>query len=379
MKKPLITLFALLAAAPLAQAQTDAKSVKSEKAEIRVETIASGLQNPWGLTFLPDGRALVTERPGRLRIIGKDNKLSDPVAGVPEVAAVGQGGLLDVALSPDFAKDNLVFLSFAEPRGAAGSSTSVARGRLVEKDGKASLEDVKVIFRQEPARLGGFHFGSRLVFARDGNLFITTGERNLKTPSQDLTNHIGKIIRVTPDGQVPPDNPFVKDKNARPEIWSWGHRNVQGAALHPETGKLWIIEHGARGGDEINVPEAGKNYGWPVISYGVDYSGAKIGEGTHKEGMEQPIHYWDPSIAPSGAMFYTGDAFPQWKGNLFTGGLALTLLSRLELNGEKVAKEERLLEASGDRIRDVRQAPDGSIWLLTDARNGKVLRLTPAK
>jgi glucose/arabinose dehydrogenase len=379
MKKPLITLFALLAAAPLAQAQTDAKSVKSEKAEIRVETIASGLQNPWGLTFLPDGRALVTERPGRLRIIGKDNKLSDPVAGVPEVAAVGQGGLLDVALSPDFAKDNLVFLSFAEPRGAAGSSTSVARGRLVEKDGKASLEDVKVIFRQEPARLGGFHFGSRLVFARDGNLFITTGERNLKTPSQDLTNHIGKIIRVTPDGQVPPDNPFVKDKNARPEIWSWGHRNVQGAALHPETGKLWIIEHGARGGDEINVPEAGKNYGWPVISYGVDYSGAKIGEGTHKAGMEQPIHYWDPSIAPSGAMFYTGDAFPQWKGNLFTGGLALTLLSRLELNGERVAKEERLLEASGDRIRDVRQAPDGSIWLLTDARNGKVLRLTPAK
>jgi glucose/arabinose dehydrogenase len=379
MKKPLITLFALLAAAPLAQAQTDAKSVKSEKAEIRVETIASGLQNPWGLTFLPDGRALVTERPGRLRIIGKDNKLSDPVAGVPEVAAVGQGGLLDVALSPDFAKDNLVFLSFAEPRGAAGSSTSVARGRLVEKDGKASLEDVKVIFRQEPARLGGFHFGSRLVFARDGNLFITTGERNLKTPSQDLTNHIGKIIRLTPDGQVPPDNPFVKDKNARPEIWSWGHRNVQGAALHPETGKLWIIEHGARGGDEINVPEAGKNYGWPVISYGVDYSGAKIGEGTHKAGMEQPIHYWDPSIAPSGAMFYTGDAFPQWKGNLFTGGLALTLLSRLELNGEKVAKEERLLEASGDRIRDVRQAPDGSIWLLTDARNGKVLRLTPAK
>jgi glucose/arabinose dehydrogenase len=379
MKKPLITLFALLAAAPLAQAQTDAKSVKSEKAEIRVETIASGLQNPWGLTFLPDGRALVTERPGRLRIIGKDNKLSDPVAGVPEVAAVGQGGLLDVALSPDFAKNNLVFLSFAEPRGAAGSSTSVARGRLVEKDGKATLEDVKVIFRQEPARLGGFHFGSRLVFARDGNLFITTGERNLKTPSQDLTNHIGKIIRVTPDGQVPADNPFAKDKNAKPEIWSWGHRNVQGAALHPETGKLWIIEHGARGGDEINVPEAGKNYGWPVISYGVDYSGAKIGEGTHKAGMEQPIHYWDPSIAPSGAMFYTGDAFPQWKGNLFTGGLALTLLSRLELNGEKVAKEERLLEASGDRIRDVRQAPDGSIWLLTDARNGKVLRLTPAK
>jgi glucose/arabinose dehydrogenase len=370
---------ALLVLAAPASAQTEPTVLKSEKTSIRVEVIASGLQNPWGLTFLPDGRALVTERPGRLRIIGKDNKLSDPVGGVPEVAAVGQGGLLDVALSPDFAKDNLVYVSFAEPRGASGSSTSVARGKLVEKDGKAALEDVKVIFRQEPARLGGFHFGSRLVFARDGNLFITTGERNLKTPSQDLSNHIGKIIRVTPDGGVPKDNPFVNDKNAKPEIWSYGHRNVQGAALHPQTGKLWTIEHGARGGDEINIPQAGKNYGWPVITYGVDYSGARIGEGTHKEGMEQPIFYWDPSIAPSGSMFYTGDLFPAWKGNLFTGGLALTLLSRLELDGEKIVKEERLLEEMGNRIRDVRQAPDGSIWLLVDARNGKVLRLTPVK
>ncbi|MBK8009666.1 MAG: PQQ-dependent sugar dehydrogenase [Rhizobiales bacterium] len=370
---------ALLVLAAPASAQTEPTVLKSEKTSIRVEVIASGLQNPWGLTFLPDGRALVTERPGRLRIIGKDNKLSDPVGGVPEVAAVGQGGLLDVALSPDFAKDNLVYVSFAEPRGASGSSTSVARGKLVEKDGKAALEDVKVIFRQEPARLGGFHFGSRLVFARDGNLFITTGERNLKTPSQDLSNHIGKIIRVTPDGGVPKDNPFVNDKNAKPEIWSYGHRNVQGAALHPQTGKLWTIEHGARGGDEINIPQAGKNYGWPVITYGVDYSGARIGEGTHKEGMEQPIFYWDPSIAPSGGMFYTGDLFPAWKGNLFTGGLALTLLSRLELDGEKIVKEERLLEEMGNRIRDVRQAPDGSIWLLVDARNGKVLRLTPVK
>ena len=370
---------ALLVLAAPASAQTEPTVLKSEKTSIRVEVIASGLQNPWGLTFLPDGRALVTERPGRLRIIGKDNKLSDPVGGVPEVAAVGQGGLLDVAISPDFAKDNLVYVSFAEPRGASGSSTSVARGKLVEKDGKAALEDVKVIFRQEPARLGGFHFGSRLVFARDGNLFITTGERNLKTPSQDLSNHIGKIIRVTPDGGVPKDNPFVNDKNAKPEIWSYGHRNVQGAALHPQTGKLWTIEHGARGGDEINIPQAGKNYGWPVITYGVDYSGARIGEGTHKEGMEQPIFYWDPSIAPSGSMFYTGDLFPAWKGNLFTGGLALTLLSRLELDGEKIVKEERLLEEMGNRIRDVRQAPDGSIWLLVDARNGKVLRLTPVK
>ncbi|MBX3522231.1 MAG: PQQ-dependent sugar dehydrogenase [Xanthobacteraceae bacterium] len=371
-------LLPLLFAVP-ASAQTEATVVKSEKAQISVEVIASGLQNPWGLAFLPDGRALVTERPGRLRIIGKDNKLSDPVAGVPEVAAVGQGGLLDVALSPNFVKDNLVFLSFAEPRGANGSSTSVARGKFVEKDGKASLEDVKVIFRQEPARPGGFHFGSRLVFARDGNLFITTGERNLRTPAQELSNHIGKIIRVTPDGGVPKDNPFVKNKDAKPEIWSYGHRNVQGAALHPQTGKLWIVEHGPRGGDEINIPEAGKNYGWPVIGYGIDYSGAKIHESTHKEGMEQPIHYWTPSIGPSGAMFYTGDLFPGWKGNLFTGSLVFTSLYRIEVNGEKFVKEEALLEAAGDRIRDVRQAPDGAIWLLTDARNGKVLRLTPAK
>jgi glucose/arabinose dehydrogenase len=368
----------LLLATPAA-AQEKPSIVKSEKANIQVEVIATGLQNPWGLAFLPDGRALVTERPGRLRIIGKDNKLSDPVAGVPEVAAVGQGGLLDVALSPDFAKNNLVFLSFAEPRGAAGSSTSVARGRLVEKNGTASLEDVKVIFRQEPARLGGFHFGSRLVFARDGNIFVTTGERNLKTPSQDLSNHIGKIIRITPDGTVPKDNPFVSNKDAKPEIWSWGHRNVQGAALHPQTGKLWLTEHGPRGGDEINIPEAGKNYGWPVIGYGIDYSGSKIHESTLKEGMEQPIHYWTPSIAPSGAMFYTGDLFPMWKGNLFTGSLVFTSVYRIELNGEKFVKEEPLLETLGDRIRDVRQAADGSIWLLTDARNGKVLRLTPAK
>lgn len=377
--KNILTTAALILAATPAFAQNEPTVLKSEKTSIRVEVIASGLQNPWGLAFLPDGRALVTERPGRLRIIGKDNKLSDPVAGVPEVAAVGQGGLLDVVLSPDFAKDNLVYFSFAEPRGAAGSSTSVARGKFVEKDGKASIEDVKVIFRQEPARLGGFHFGSRLVFARDGNLFITTGERNLKTPSQDLTNHIGKIIRVTPDGSVPKDNPFLSDKNVKPEIWSYGHRNVQGAALNPQTGKLWITEHGPRGGDEINVPLAGENYGWPVIGFGVDYSGAKIHESTQKDGMEQPIHQWTPSIGPSGAMFYTGNLFPEWRGNFFTGSLVFTSLYRMEVDGEKVVKEEPMLEQLGDRIRDVRQAADGSIWLLTDARNGKVLRLTPAK
>lgn len=370
---------AFLFAAPAAQAQTEAPLVKSEKATFRVETIATGLQNPWGLALLPDGRMLVTERPGRLRILTKDGKLSDPVEGLPKIAAVGQGGLLDIVLSPGFEKDRLIFMSFAEPRDGNANSTSVMRARFVEKDGKATLEDVKVIFRQDPARPGGFHFGSRLVFARDGNLFVTTGERNLKTPSQDLSNHIGKIIRITPDGQVPPDNPFVKDKNARPEIWSWGHRNVQGAALHPVTGKLWITEHGPRGGDEINIPEPGKNYGWPVIGYGIDYSGSKIHESTHRDGMEQPIYYWTPSIAPSGAMFYTADTFPGWKGNFFTGSLVFTALVRLELDGEKVVKEERLLESIGERIRDVRQAPDGTVWLLTDARNGKVLRLVPAE
>lgn len=379
MKHLALFLAALLFAAPAAQAQTEAPLVKSEKATFRVETIATGLQNPWGLAFLPDGRMLVTERPGRLRILTKDGKLSDPVEGLPKIAAVGQGGLLDIVLSPGFEKDRLIFMSFAEPRDGNASSTSVMRARFVEKDGKATLEDVKVIFRQDPARPGGFHFGSRLVFARDGNLFVTTGERNLKTPSQDLSNHIGKIIRITPDGQVPPDNPFVKDKNARPEIWSWGHRNVQGAALHPVTGKLWITEHGPRGGDEINIPEPGKNYGWPVIGYGIDYSGSKIHESTHRDGMEQPIYYWTPSIAPSGTMFYTADTFPGWKGNFFTGSLVFTALVRLELDGEKVVKEERLLESIGERIRDVRQAPDGTVWLLTDARNGKVLRLVPAE
>jgi len=377
---PRMLLLALALAVPAAAAaQTEVPPTKSQQASFRVETVAEGLQNPWGLVFLPDGRALVTERPGRLRIVGKDGKLSDPVEGVPAVAAVGQGGLLDVALSPDFAKNRFVFLSFAEPRGPGGSSTSVARGRLVEDGGKARLEDVKIIFRQEPARAGGFHFGSRLVFARDGNLFITTGERNLKTPSQDLTNHIGKVLRVTPDGAVPPDNPFLKDKNVRPEIWSYGHRNAQGAALHPQTGKLWVIEHGPRGGDEINVTEAGKNYGWPVIGFGIDYSGARQHESTHKEGMEQPIYQWTPSIAPSGALFYTGDAFPGWKNSLFTGALARTSLVRVELDGEKVVREERLLEQLNIRVRDVRQAPDGTVWLLTDARNGKILRLVPAK
>jgi glucose/arabinose dehydrogenase len=362
-------------------AQSDV--VKSEKADFRIETVASGLEHPWSLAFLPDGRMLVTERPGRLRILDKDGKLSPPVEGLPAVAAVGQGGLLDIVLAPDFAQSRIVYFSFAEPRGTAGAvnpnSTSLASARFLEEDGKAKLADMKVIFRQEPAAEGGMHFGSRIAIARDGALFLTTGERNLKTPAQDLSGDLGKVIRIRPDGSIPPDNPFAGSKDARPEIWSYGHRNIQAAAIHPQTGKLWIVEHGPKGGDEINVPEKGKNYGWPVIGFGVDYSGAKIHESTHKEGMEQPIYYWVPSIAPSGMAFYTADAFPGWKGSLFVGALVLTHLNRLELDGEKIVKEERLLADLGLRIRDVRQAPDGTLWLLTDSRDGKVLHIVPAK
>jgi glucose/arabinose dehydrogenase len=375
LSKSIATSFlAVFFAAPVLAQPADVMS--SEKTKFKVETMAAGLENPWAITFLPDGRKLITERPGKLRLLDKDGKLSE-VPGVPEVAAVGQGGFLDVVLAPDFEKSRRIYFTFAEPRGIV-NGTAVAHARLAGEGGKSKLEDVTVIFRMEPGRGGGFHFGSRLAFAPDGNLFVTLGERNAMQPAQDLTGHLGKVVRIAPDGSVPKDNPFVKREDVRPEIWSYGHRNPQGAAIHPVSGKLWTNEHGARGGDEINIPEAGKNYGWPVISYGRHYSGAKIGEGTHKEGMEQPIHYWDPSIGPSGMAFYTGDAFPAWKGNLFIGAMPLRHLQRLELDGEKVVHEERLLIGLGERIRDVRQAPDGTIWVLTDGRSGRALRLSPA-
>jgi glucose/arabinose dehydrogenase len=372
----LTTLLAVLAVLP-ASAQEKTATMESARAKFVVETMATGLENPWSIAFLPDGRKLITERPGRLRVLDQNGKLSEPVAGLPQVAAVGQGGLLDVVLAPDFTTSQRIYFSFAEPRGIV-NGTAVAHARFVSEGGAGKLEDVKVIFRQEPGRGGGFHFGSRLVFAPDGNLFVTLGERNAMSPAQDLTGHLGKIVRLRPDGTVPPDNPFAKREDVRPEIWSYGHRNPQAAAINPASGKLWGVEHGARGGDEINIPAAGKNYGWPVISYGRHYSGAKIGEGTHKEGMEQPIYYWDPSIAPSGMAFYTGDAFPAWRGNLFVGALVQRHLQRLELDGEKVVKEERLLLGLGERIRDVRQAPDGTIWILTDASSGRALRISPA-
>jgi aldose sugar dehydrogenase len=335
--------------------------------------VSDELENPWGLAFLPDGRLLVTERPGRLRIVATDGRLSEPLANVPEVLDEGQGGLLDVALDPDFSANGLVYLSYSEPA-EDGAGTAVARGRL----GEGGLENVEVIFRQEPKVQGDNHFGSRLVFASDGTLFVTMGDRYAyRDEAQNAANHLGKIVHINRDGSVPADNPFVGRDDAKPEIWSLGHRNVQGATLDPATGQLWTAEHGARGGDEINRPEAGKNYGWPVITYGVDYSGERIGEGTEKPGMEQPVHYWDPSIAPSGMTFYTGDAFPDWRGDLFVGSLKFGYLARLDVKDGKIVGEERLLEDVGQRIRDVRQGPDGNLYLLTDEDEGAVLKLAP--
>jgi glucose/arabinose dehydrogenase len=343
---------------------------------VRVEVVARGLEHPWALAFLPDGRMLVTERPGRLRIVDAGGRISEPLPGVPDVFTSRQGGLLDVALDPRFADNRLLYLSYAEPGPGRTAGTAVARLQL----GEARLDDVRVIYRQHPKVEGPNHFGSRLVFARDGTLFVTQGERfDHRDAAQDLASGLGKIVRINTDGSVPPDNPFTGRAGARPEIWSYGHRNVQSAALHPGTGQLWTVEHGAQGGDELNRPEAGKNYGWPVISYGVHYSGAKIGVGTAKPGMEQPIYYWDPVIAPSGMAFYTGDAFPQWKGSVLIGSLKPGLLVRLTLDNGRVAREDRHLGDLGARIREVRQGPDGMLYVLTDHRDGRLLRLTPGE
>ena len=339
-----------------------------------VTEVARGFEHPWGLAFLPDGRMLVTERPGRLVLVEADGKSRRTLAGVPSVRAGGQGGLLGIALSPNFAQDRLVYLSFAEA-GEGGAGTAVARGRFTG----TALENTEIIWRQVPKVGGGNHWGSRLVFARDGTLYVTTGDRySERARAQDLATTLGKVIRINADGSIPRDNPFVGRAGARPEIWSYGHRNLQGAALHPATGQLWTIEHGARGGDELNRPQAGRNYGWPVITYGVDYSGFKIGEGTAKEGMEQPLYYWDPVIAPSGAAFYTGDAFPAWKGQLFVGSLTPGALVRLQLDGDRVVEEARYLPNVG-RVRDVVQGPDGLLYLLTDASDGRLLRVAPKR
>ncbi|WP_183190311.1 PQQ-dependent sugar dehydrogenase [Ancylobacter tetraedralis] len=371
-------MIALCLVAEPADAQ-DALSVPSSAGALAVETVATGLENPWSLAFLPDGRMLVSERPGRLRIVSRNGTVSAPVDGLPPVFARGQGGLLDIALAPDFESSRLVFFAYAEPREGI-SGTNVARARLVEEAGTARLDKVDIIFRQQPSAGGASHYGARLVFDRDGALFVTLGDRfSLRDKAQDLSTHLGKIVRILPDGTVPANNPFRAAGSARPEIWSYGHRNIQGAALDPVTGRLWTVEHGARGGDELNHPEAGKNYGWPVISYGRDYGGAAIGEDTAKPGMEQPVKYWDPSIAPSGLALYTGDLMPAWKGNLFVGALAGGRLVRLKLDaaGSEVVEEEALLTELKERIRDVRQGPDGALWLLTDSAQGRLLRLAP--
>lgn len=348
--------------------------VKTERGEVEVATFARGLERPWGLAFLPDGRMLVTEKPGRLRIVDAQGTVSAPVAGVPAVSSGGQGGLLDVAPSPGFATDRTVFLSYAEPT-ERGGRTAVMRAVL---DGGA-LREQTVIFRQSPDASGGNHWGSRLVFDREGNLFVTLGDRYaLRDQAQDLGTHVGKVVRIRPDGAVPKDNPFVGRSGALPEIWSYGHRNVQGAALHPATGRLWTHEHGPQGGDELNLTLPGRNHGWPVITYGREYGiGTKIGEGTERADVHPPLLQWTPSIAPSGLAFYAGDRFPAWRGNALVGALKFRSLYRLELDGEKVVRQERMLESVNRRIRDVRVGPDGLVYLLTDDTDGAILRLSP--
>jgi glucose/arabinose dehydrogenase len=368
----MLGLICALFSASAAYAQTHT----TQEHRIRVSTLTEGLSHPWSMAFLPDGRMLITERPGRLRIIGKDFKLEpQPVGGVPAVAAVGQGGLLDVALHPKFAENNLVYLSYsAGDRNGIG--TEVARGVLKGNQ----LENVQVIFRMQPKLRTGYHFGSRLVFDREGYLYITLGDRGEMERAQNPGDHNGSVIRLHDDGRVPKDNPFVGKAGWLPEKFTLGNRNMQGAALHPQTGLLWTHEHGPQGGDEINVIRAGTNYGWPVITYGANYgTGTKIGEGTAKDGMAQPLHRWVPSIAPSGMTIYTGNQFPKWRGDLFVGALKDQMLVRLKLNGEKIVSEERMLKNTIGRIRDVRAGPDGFIYLLTDELNGVLARVEPAE
>lgn len=362
---------------PAFPGQTRAPRVTAD-VNFTVRTIVGGLEHPWSVAFLPDGRILVTERPGRLRIVGEDGTLSAALAGLPAVDARGQGGLLDITLDPDFKDNAWIYWSYAEPRDG-GNGTAVARGRLVGGD-QPRIDDVEVLWRMTPTLDSTLHFGGRLVFSNN-TLFITTGERSIlegRRQAQDLNSALGKIVRIRADGSVPADNPRVDDAGALPELWSWGHRNIQGAALHPETGQLWIVDHGPKGGDEINAISKGKDYGWPTITYGEEYNGGPVGEGiTVQPGMEQPLYYWDPSIAPSGMAFYDADLFPAWKGSLFVGALAGKHLARLTLDGSQIVGEERLL-ADQARIRDVKVGHDGALYILTDEDPGELLALVPA-
>ena len=374
---------------PAFAGQTDAPEAKT-KTTLAVTTVAEGLVTPWALEFLPDGRMLVTEKgnqqnPGRLRIVSANGTLSEPVAGLPAVDSRGQGGLLDVALAPDFAKTRMIYWSYSELRDNKENNTAVARGTLV--DGAAPrVDNMQVIFHQVPSMASTLHFGSRLVWNRDGTLFVTMGDRSItpgRMQAQNLDVLIGKIARINPDGSIPKDNPFVGKEGVRPEIWSYGHRNIQAAALHPTTGELWESEHGTRGGDEVNIARKGQDYGWPTIAYGIEYQGGTITGGIQqKEGMQQPIYYWDPNIAPSGMAFYTADLIPEWKGNVFIGGLAGRALVRLVVDAQgKVTGEERLLRdmQPRERIRDIQQGPDGALYLVTDGPKGRILRVGPQK
>jgi glucose/arabinose dehydrogenase len=351
-------------------------TVKTETTPIQVTTVTDGLQNPWSMAFLPDGRILVTERSGTMRIVSADGNKGPALSGLPDIVSRGQGGLLDVVLAPDYVINKRIYFSYSEPD-ASGKANSTAVAHAVLNGNK--LEQVTRIFSQQPKIESTAHFGSRLVFNPDGTLFITLGDRySAMQDAQKLDNHQGKVVRVNADGSVPDDNPYVNKAGALPEIWSIGHRNVQGAALHPTTGKLWTGEHGPQGGDELNIDEAGKNYGWPIITYGENYGGGKIGEGTEKNGMEQPLYKWVPSIATAGFIFYTGDKFPEWKGNLLMTSLRAQTLARLTIEGEKVVHEERLFQKEiGERLRHVVQGPDGFVYLLSDESNGKIYRLEP--
>ncbi|MGB8437353.1 MAG: PQQ-dependent sugar dehydrogenase [Burkholderiales bacterium] len=377
-QNPLSFVFALLVgmvpmfAVGLAFSQAPTERIATDEYAVRVVTVARGLEHPWSVAWLPDGRMLVTERPGRLRIVGANGQIAPtPIAGLPPIEPHGQGGLFDVALHPRFAENAFVYFSYAG-KGADGFGTELARGKLVGN----RLEGVEVLFRQQPKGQTGRHFGGRIVFDRAGFVYLTLGDRGEMARAQKLDDHAGSVIRLHDDGRVPADNPFVGNSAAKPEKYTLGNRNMQGAALNPKSGELWAHEHGPQGGDEVNVIRAGVNYGWPVITYGVNYGiGTKIGEGTHKAGMAHPLHYWVPSIAPSGMVFYDGDKFPRWRGDLFVGALRDQMLVRLQLDGEKIVKEERMLKGVLGRIRDVRQGPDGYLYLLTDESDGVLVRL----
>jgi glucose/arabinose dehydrogenase len=362
---------------PAFPGQTRAPAVRT-RTPLRVSPVASGLDKPWAIAFLPDGRMLVTEKPtGKLYVVTHDGKRSPPVQGLPRVDGRNQGGLLDVEVAPDHGESRLVYWTYYEPR-EGGNGLAVARARLVDGP-KPRVDGLEIVFRMQPTLESTLHAGGRLVFAPDGTLFVTLGERSIiegRVQARDLGSHFGKVVRIRPDGSVPDDNPFASRKGARPEIWTLGHRNILAAALDGE-GRLWVTEMGPRGGDELNLIEKGKDYGWPTIGYGEEYSGAPIHASTQGPGMEQPVYYWDPVISPSGMVVYSGDLFPEWRGNFFVGGLSARALVRLVVEGGRVVGEERLLTDLGARIREVVQGPDGALYLLTDASDGKLLKVTP--